>query len=201
LDYLDLYLVHIPLPVVDGADGKPHPARQGFGLQDTWREMEKIYENGWAKAIGVSNYTVLILNDALNYGKIPPMVNQFERHPYLAQHEMIKFCKDNNVQAEAYSSLGAPGLDRQKEMPSPLDDPVVKKIAEKHNKSPAQVLLRWSHEQDVVIIPKSVTPKRILENSQIFDFKLTADEIKEIDHLDKRLRSFAQDWMGCPTFF
>jgi len=200
LDFLDLYLVHLPVPVYFDADKKAKPVRQGgFSLQDVWREMEKAYEQGLAKAIGVSNYPVVLLNDMLNYAKIPPAVNQIERHPYLVQNNLVKFCQDNNIQVTAFASLGAPGLQRE-QMAATLDDPTVLKLAKKYNKTAAQVLLRWSVETNVIVIPKSVNPERILQNSQIFDFKLTKEEVEELDQLDKHMRTFTQAWMGIPTF-
>lgn len=200
LDYLDLYLVHLPVPVEQPEGEKHRPRRlKGHGLQDVWRQMEAAYDQGLVKAIGVSNYNTIVLNDCLNYAKVPPAVNQIELHPYFAQLDMVKFCKDNKIVVTAYSSLGAPGLDREEKV-SLLDDKTIKKIADKHKKKPAQVLLRWSMEKDIIVIPKSVNKERIKENFDLFDFKLTDEEVKEIDGLNKNLRSFTQNWMGIPTF-
>jgi len=185
---------------VQSIDGKSTLKRlKGVGLQDIWREFEKAYDAGLTKAIGVSNYPAITLNDCLNYARIPPTVNQVERHPYFAQPKLVKVCHDFNVHVTAYGSLGAPGLDRGQPL-NLMEDQVIMKIAAKHNKTPGQVLLRWSVENNVIVIPKSVNPERIKENSQIFDFKLTEEEVKEIDALDKNHRTFTQEWFGWPTF-
>lgn len=206
LDYLDLYLIHIPVPAKEESKDKTVARRlNGYGMQDIWRQMEAANKQGLCKAIGVSNFTVLLLNDCLNYAKVPPAVNQVERHPYFSQQELLSFCKENNVHMTAYASLGAPGLERgtllSTHLVPVLEDETIKKIADKYNKKPSQVLLRWSIESDVSVIPKSVNSERIKENIDVFDFKLTKDEVKQIDGLNKNLRSFKQEWMGVPMFF
>jgi len=200
LTYLDLYLVHLPVAAVVPAEGTPSVRRlPGFGLQDTWRQFEKAYEQGLVKAIGVSNFNIQTLNDCLNYAKIAPAVNQVERHPYLVQPKLVKFCKDYHVAITAYASLGAPGLQRGISVPL-LEDATIAEIAKKHNKKPSQVLLRWSLEENVIVIPKSVTVERIHENFNILDFTLTPEEVEKISSLDQNLRSFTQEWFGCPIF-
>jgi len=201
LDYLDLYLIHMPIPA-QIEDGKKPTVRRlkGYGVQDIWRQMEKAVDEGLAKSIGTSNTTVPMLNDMLNYAKIPPAVNQYERHPYFVQPELTQFCKENGVAVTAYSSLGNPGHDGKDKPVNVLDDETVKEIAKKHKKSAGQVLLRWSIEHDVICIPKSVNPERIKENFDIFHYSLTQDEVKKIDGLDQKLRSYYQDWFGVPAF-
>jgi len=135
----------------------------------------------------------------LNYCKIPPAVNQIERHPYFAQFEMVKFCHQNNIVVTAYAPLGAPGLPRTN-VPHLLDKEEVKAIAKAHGKLPAQVLIRWQLQQNVATIPKSVKPDRIKTNFQVFDFTLSGAEMHQLDSLDLNMRTFPQDWMGIPTY-
>jgi len=202
--YLDLYLVHIPIPV-EAVDGKIRPRRlNGYGMQDTWRKMEEVCNKGLTKSIGVSNFNVQLLNDCLNYAKIKPTVNQVERHPYLPQNELLQFCRENDIYVTAYGSLGARGLDSRAKkdgLVDLIDSPVISSIAKTHNKTPAQVLLRWSVDSNVICIPKSVTSDRIKQNFEVFDFKLSTNDLEEIGKLgDQELRMFTQEWTGVPCF-
>jgi len=199
LDYLDLYLIHMPLPSKK-EDGKTTGLRRaGFSIHDTWKKMEEANKLGLAKAIGVSNYPAVLLNDLQNCCEILPAVNQIERHPYLVQSQNVAFNKDLGVVVTAYAPLGAPGLIKSVATPL-LQNPVIMKIAAKHKKTEAQVLTRWSVDGDVVVIPKSVNPDRIKQNFDVFDFSLDEEDMKEIDSLDCNLRTFKQDWMGIPCF-
>lgn len=203
--YLDLYLVHLPIPI-ETVDGKIRGRRlQGFGLQDVWRKMEQCLESGLTRSIGVSNYNVQTLNDLLNYARIPPVVNQVERHPYLPQDELVKFCMDNGVYVTGYGSLGSRGLEsraKRPDLPELIDSDLIKAIASAHGKTPAQVLLRWSVDTNVICIPKSVNSVRIKENFDIFDFKLTEKDLADLAPLGSAgLRMFTQQWTGVPTFF
>lgn len=208
LDYLDLYLIHQPIiveddPTYDGKDrlvGKFRPVRQGWGLQDLWRKMEEAHGSGLTKAIGVSNYNVQTLNDCLMYAKTLPAVNQVERHPYLAQPELMKFCTENGIVTTNYAPLGAPGLFGEQKVPQ-LNHPVIGAVAAAHKKTPAQVLIRWGIDTGSIVIPKSVKEHRIQENFNVLDFALSPEELKAIATLDVGGRSFMQDWMGVPTFY
>jgi len=187
LDYLDLYLVHLPV-AVESVDGKTVARRlKGVGLQDTWRKMEKCFTSGLTKSIGVSNYNIQALNDCLNYAEIPPSVNQVERHPFLPQTDLVDFCRLNNVHLTAYGALGAKGFSNRASLPDNqvdlLDNKIIHQVAERHGKSPAQVLIRWSLDCNVIVIPKSVNANRIKENFNVFDFKLTESDLKEISTL------------------
>jgi len=193
LDYLDLYLVHIPVPVHEGKPVK----RAGFGLQDVWRAMEEVYEAGLARAIGVSNYPAVLLNDALNYSKVPPAVQQVERHPYLAQPKLLAFCQENGVAVTSYASLGAPGL-FQLDL---LKDPVVLKLAGEYKRTPAQILIRWSLDSGVMAIPKSVSAPRIAENFAVLDWALKKEDVARLGALDASRRAFLQEWTGVPVFY
>ncbi|UAL48405.1 aldo/keto reductase [Sutcliffiella horikoshii] len=165
LEYLDLYLVHWPVK------GK---------YVDTWKALEKLYRDGRVRAIGVSNFQIHHLQDILDVAEVKPMVNQVEYHPKLSQVELLNFCKENGIQMEAWSPLMQGQL---------LDNEVLKEIADAHNKSVAQVILRWDLQNGVVTIPKSVKEHRIKENADIFDFELSADEMQKIHALneDKRV--------------
>ncbi|MCY8520951.1 aldo/keto reductase [Bacillus atrophaeus] len=161
LDYLDLYLIHWP--------GKDK-------YKDTWRALEKLYKDGKVRAIGVSNFQVHHLEELLKDTEIKPMVNQVEFHPCLTQVELREYCKKQGIQVEAWSPLMQGQL---------LDNEVLKQIAEKHNKSVAQVILRWDLQQDVITIPKSIKEHRIIENADIFDFELSQEDIEKINALNK----------------
>jgi diketogulonate reductase-like aldo/keto reductase len=163
-DYIDLYLVHWPV--------------QGL-YKDTWRALEKLYENGRVRAIGVSNFMVHHLQDLLADCSIVPMVNQVEFHPRLVQHELRSFCGQHKIQFESWSPLMRGAV---------LSIPEIQAIAEGNNKTVAQVVLRWNLQHGVVTIPKSVNHERIIENAGIFDFDLSDEEMTEIDALDQDQR-------------
>ncbi|WP_102349775.1 aldo/keto reductase [Bacillus sp. Marseille-P3661] len=165
LDYLDLFLIHWPVK------GK---------YIDTWRALEKLYNDGFIKAIGVSNFQVHHLKDLMTNSEIKPMVNQVEYHPRLTQKEVLSFCKENSIQTEAWGPLMRGKI---------LDHPIIVELAEKYSKTPAQIVLRWDLEQGVVTIPKSVKRERIQENANIFDFKLSQEDVKRIDSLNKNERT------------
>ncbi|TYS08086.1 aldo/keto reductase [Bacillus subtilis] len=161
LDYLDLYLIHWP--------GKDK-------YKDTWRALEKLYKDGKIRAIGVSNFQVHHLEELLKAAEIKPMINQVEFHPRLTQKELRDYCKKQGIQLEAWSPLMQGQL---------LDNEVLAQIAEKHNKSVAQVILRWDLQNEVVTIPKSIKEHRIIENADIFDFELSQEDMDKIDALNK----------------
>jgi diketogulonate reductase-like aldo/keto reductase len=163
LSYVDLYLIHWPV--------------QGLG-DETWRAMIKLLHQGKARAIGVSNYSIRELNELLEKSDIVPAVNQVEFHPFLYQEDLLRFCKNNNIQLEAYSPLT-----RGKR----LNHPKILELAKKYNKTPAQVLIRWSLQHNVIVIPKSIHEARIKENSQVFDFQLEPKDMKLLDSLNENL--------------
>lgn len=197
LTYLDLYLIHHPVAV--GADSK---YRRGVSIQDIWREMEKLQDSGKVKAIGVSNFPTVLVNDLLNYARIKPAVNQIERTPYLTQKRHIEFLKSEGIHITAFGPLGAPGLmgQRKPNVKPLMSNQTVIDIATKKGKTIAQVLIRWAIQSQTVVIPKSTTPARIEENFKVLDWELTNDEMKALDDLNADYRYFDQDWHGVPVF-
>ncbi|GAA0327148.1 aldo/keto reductase [Bacillus carboniphilus] len=167
LDYVDLYLIHWPTPEFDE-------------YVDTYKALEKLYHDGRVKAIGVCNFEVEHLERLLKECEVVPVLNQVECHPYLAQTELKEFCAKHNVYVEAWSPLDQGG--------EALQDEVIQKIAATHNKTTAQVILRWHLQNNTIVIPKSVTPSRIEENFNVFDFELTSDEMEQIHQLNKNRR-------------
>ncbi|PAF29424.1 aldo/keto reductase [Paenibacillus sp. 7516] len=164
LEYLDLYLIHWPVK------GK---------YKDTWRALEKLHREGRIRAIGVSNFQIHHLDDLMTDATIKPAVNQVELHPLLIQSELRDYCSKHQIQIEAWSPLGQGNL---------LEHPLLQDIAAKYGKSPAQVILRWDLQNGIVTIPKSVTPQRIRENADLYDFELTADEVEQINGLNENKR-------------
>ncbi|QED47279.1 aldo/keto reductase [Cytobacillus dafuensis] len=167
LEYVDLYLVHWPTPQYDQ-------------YVETYKALEKLYHDGRVKAIGVCNFDIDHLERLLQECDVKPVLNQIECHPYLVQTELKEFCAKHDIFIEAWSPLQQGG--------EVLNHEVIQKIAEQHNKTTAQVVLRWHLQNNTIVIPKSVTPVRIEENFNVFDFELTAEEITEINRLDRNER-------------
>lgn len=174
LDYLDLYLIHWP-----GVQGhKLDDPRNAELRMHSWRTMEQLHLEGKIKNIGVSNYTKRHLEELLSKCEIKPAVLQIEHHPYLNQTELVELCREHGIHFQAYSSLGTSAADNQL-----LSDPVVASIASLTGRSPAQVLLRWSVQQGIGVIPKSTNPDHIQANIDIFDFELSKDQMAELSSL------------------
>lgn len=190
LDYLDLYLVHWPMASKSGDELFPKDSNGATLMTDTdyldtWKGMEQIYELGLAKNIGISNFNSEQITRLLDHAKIKPVVNQIECHPYLNQKKLSEFCKARGIVITAYSPLGSPDRPWLKPGdPVLLDDVKLVKISEKYGKSPAQVVIRYQIDRGHVVIPKTVTPSRLVENFGVFDFQLTSDDIAYIDSLD-----------------
>lgn len=165
LAQVDLYLVHWP---VEGLRG------------ETWRAMERILADGKARAIGVSNYTVRHLDELLATAKVPPAVNQVEFHPFLNQRALLAYCQLHAIQLEAYGPL----VRGQR-----MDQPVLARVAARHHRTGAQVLLRWGLQHGLVVIPKSVRAERIRENADLYGFALDAEDMDALDRLDEGLRT------------
>ncbi|WKA57755.1 aldo/keto reductase [Planococcus shenhongbingii] len=163
LDFVDLYLIHWPTPNYDQ-------------YVDTYKALEKLYKDGRVKAIGVCNFEVEHLKRLLAECEVTPVLNQIECHPYLAQNDLKEFCAKHDIFIEAWSPLDQGG--------EVLQDKTIQQIAQAHGKSPAQAVLRWHLQNNTIVIPKSVTPSRIKENFQVFDFELSVDEIEQINGLN-----------------
>src|SRR3989338_3919413 len=164
LDYVDLYLMHFPVPE----------------RNKSWKILERICKSGKAKAIGVSNFTIRHLKQLLEKADIIPAVNQVEFHPYLYQKELLDFCNKNKIKVEAYSPL-THGYK--------LKDPKLVEIGKKYNKSAAQVLIKWGLQHGLIAIPKSSKKERITENSSVFDFEISEEDMKKLDGFNENLRT------------
>lgn len=202
LEYLDLYLMHWGIATQaanDASAGSPETLQQKFdeqgalvtdtvSIRETWEAMEELVDAGLVKAIGVANFGAPMLNDLMSYARIKPAVNQVELHPYLPQEALVEFCINNGIVVTAYSPLGSPGNVAGKELPSLLRNETIIGIAEAHGVSPAQVLIRWALERGTSVIPKSVTPERILQNADIAGFELSQQDHEAIQRLDQGIR-------------
>lgn len=163
LDYMDLYLIHWPVPE----------------RKETWKALCALKEEGKARSIGVANFTIRHLEELLASSDVVPAVNQFEFTPFLYQKELLKYCKRHKIQVEAYAPLTRS---------SKFSHPVITELSAKHSRTPSQILLRWCIQHGVVPIPKSKTPSRIEENAAIFDFTLSSADMKKLDSLDENFR-------------
>ena len=162
MDYIDLYLIHWPFP------GR---------YIDTWKQMERFCREGVVKAIGVCNFMPHHLEPLLKGADIVPAVNQIELHPLFTQKDTVEYCRKNDVAVMAYTPLGRMN-------PALIDNPVIQTLAEKYGKTAPQIILRWNIQSEFIVIPKSESPVRIRENSEIFDFCLLDEEIAAIDALN-----------------
>lgn len=167
IDYLDLYLIHWPIPIAYRDCWKE--VNEG-----TWRAFEELYQEGKIKAIGVSNFLEHHIDALLETAKTAPMVDQLELHPQYTQREAVNYCKEKRIIVEAWSPL----------LKGQMDHPVLKNMAAKYNKSTAQVLLRWSIQHGFLPLPKTTSRERMLENADIFDFELTTDDIEILKSLE-----------------
>lgn len=164
LDYIDLYLIHWPVK------GK---------YKDTWRALEKLYSDGKVRAIGISNFQIHQIEDLLTVAKVKPMVNQVELHPLLSQVELREYSRKQSIQIEAWAPLAQGQL---------LDNELIKEIALQHNKSVAQIIIRWDLQNEIVTIPKSIKDHRIIENADVYDFELSVQEMERINAINQDQR-------------
>ena len=221
LDYLDSYLIHFPIaqPFVpfetryppewihDPEANEPEMLLASVPLEETWHAMEQLVDLGLVRNIGVCNYNSGLLNDLMSYATIKPTELQIESHPYLTQERLIRQARSYNLKVTTFSPLGASSyfeLNMATASDSVLAQPIVIAIAKKHNKSPAQVVLRWGIQRDCTIIPKSIKIERLKENIDIFDFTLSEQEMAALSGLNQNKRfndpgDFCESAFG--TFF
>jgi aldehyde reductase len=191
LKYLDLYLMHWPLGYQEGDELFPKNESGQVLISDVdyleaYLGMEDAVKAGKVKSIGVSNFNSEQIDRLIKEGNIKPVVNQVECHPYLNQKKLIEFCGQRNIVVTAYSPLGSPDRPWAKpEEATLLDEPKLKNIAKKYNKSTAQILIRFQVQRGVSVIPKSVTKERIISNINVFDFELTSEEMATIEGFDR----------------
>ena len=195
LDYLDLYLMHWPVAFKPGVDfpqsGDDFLSLDDVPLSETWNEMVKAKEQGLVKHIGVSNFSISKLKELMADTDDAPEMNQVELHPYLQQNELLEFCSKNDIHLTAYSPLGSgdrPDRMKAQDEPSLLENPVIKKIADKHGVSAGQVLIKWSEQRGTGVIPKSTNEKRIKENLESAKVNLDKEDIAKIAELDEHFR-------------
>ena len=183
LEYLDLYLIHWPVCwrrgtlMQDDADAS---------ILECWRELERCVDEGLIRSIGVSNFSRPKLEELIRDARVKPAVNQIESHPLLPNTELVRWCQSNDIAVTAYSPLAQGG--------AVFADSTVTSIADKHGVTPAQVLLRWNVERGVVVIPKSVTPKRIAQNAEVFGFGLDDDDMRRMESLDANVTTTPSPW-------
>uniref|UniRef100_A0A1B6CEA4 NADP-dependent oxidoreductase domain-containing protein n=1 Tax=Clastoptera arizonana TaxID=38151 RepID=A0A1B6CEA4_9HEMI len=189
LSYVDLYLIHWPMGYKEG--GALFPEENGKTLYstsnylDTYKELEKAVDLGLVKSIGVSNFNSKQLDEIFKIARIKPVTNQVECHPYLNQRKLQTYHKTKGLILTAYSPLGSPDRPWAKPTDLPmLDKPELKALAEKYNKTPAQIVIRYQIERGNIVIPKSVTKSRIISNIDVFNFSLKPEDIKTLDSFD-----------------
>nr|BAN41890.1 aldose reductase, putative [Entamoeba invadens] len=190
LDYLDLYLIHWPVSIKVGAT---FPMKKDdfieVPIEETWREMEKLVEMGLVKSIGVLNFTIPQLEKLLSIAKIKPAVNQVEFGVFLQQPKLMEYCKEHNIHVTGYSPLGNNGNAGRNKVDNVLEVPLLKEIAQKREKTVAQVILRFIVQSGHSTLPKSVHAERIIQNFNIFDFALSDEEMEKIRKLDRYERT------------
>jgi len=165
LGYIDLYIIHWPVPEL---------------REESWKALVELQRRGACRAIGVSNYTIRHLEELLGGSDVVPDVDQVEFSPFLYQKELLDFCKGKKIQLEAYSPLTRGNM---------LRDPTVLDVARKYSRTPAQVMIRWSLQRGLVVIPKSIRPERIRENGQVFDFEVSGVDMARLDSLNEDLHT------------
>jgi len=192
LDYLDLYLIHWPVALRRGTQF-PKGASEFLSLEqvpisETWAALEACQKKGLCRHLGVSNFNRRMLAELMKIAVQAPEMNQVELHPYLQQNALVTFCQSHNINVTAYAPLGAGKIDAQNAVTSLLENPTINKIAQKHNCTPAQVLLAWGMVRKTVVIPKSVKPHRLKENIDALHVRLDSDDMQQIAALDSNVR-------------
>lgn len=187
-DYLDLYLMHFPISFKPDVTEATSPDEvEDIPLEATWLAMEKLVDEGLVQNIGVSNFEIEHLKRVQAVATKPIAVNQFETQPYYQRTSLVRYCQEHGIVVTAHTSLGSPGNCMKSHHASPplMEDAVVKQVAAETGRSPAHVLLRWAVQRGTIVLPKSVTPARIISNADIFSFELSAAQMAAINSLDK----------------
>uniref|UniRef100_A0A914E4K2 NADP-dependent oxidoreductase domain-containing protein n=1 Tax=Acrobeloides nanus TaxID=290746 RepID=A0A914E4K2_9BILA len=188
-NYIDLVLIHWPHGFQEGGELFPRVGDQiqysDVDYLETWKALEKKVEEGKIRSIGLSNFNIAQIQRVIDNGKIKPVALEVEAHLYFQQKELRKFCQENNIVFIAYSPLGSPGSTgfwRQAHSEvNVLKDPIVLNLSKKYQKSPAQIILRWELQNNILIIPKSTNEARLQENFDLFDFNISGDDMKQLD--------------------
>lgn len=203
VDYFDLFIVHFPIalkyvdPSVRYPPGWKNESDElelgNASIQETWTAMESLVDKKLARSIGVSNFSAQLLMDLLRYARIRPATLQIEHHPYLTQARLVDYAQQQGLAVTAYSSFGPLSflelnLKHAQDTPLLFEHDVIKGIAQKYGRTPAQVLLRWATQRKIAVIPKSNNPTRLAQNLQVADFDLEGSELEAISALDKGLR-------------
>lgn len=205
LDFLDLYLIHFPISLryvpfeeryppewfYDPQAARPRMEPDPVPIAETWQAMEELVDAGLVRDIGVCNFGVSLLRDLLSSARIPPAVLQIESHPYLTQDKLIRFCHEQGIAVTAFSPLGAQSyfsLNMAQADESVLSHEVIRAIAARHERTPAQVVLRWGVQRGTAVVPKTTRIERLRENIALFDFELTAEEMQAISALNRHRR-------------
>ncbi len=219
VEYLDLYLIHFPIALkhvpietryppgwfYDPAAASPKMEPDSVPIAETWGAMEEVYRAGLVRHIGISNFGCSLIRDLLSTATVRPSVLQVESHPYLTQSKLLRYCQQEQIAYTAFSPLGAGSyisLGMATDADSVLGQPLVREIADNHQKTPAQIVLRWGVQRGTAVIPKTSQPHRLVENLDIFDFELTSEEMQAIAKLDRNQRFndpgvFCESAFGC----
>ena len=217
LDYLDLYLIHFPIAqryvpfedryppewLYDPTSPNPQMEFERVSISDTWQAMEQLVQEGLVRHIGICNFGTALLRDLLATAKIAPAVLQIESHPYLTQEKLIRFCQQSDIAVTAFSPLGAQSyysLNMAEEGESVLTESTVLEIAKQHQRTPAQVVLRWGIQRGTAVIPKTTREDRLQENIALFDFELSSEEMSAISALNRN-RRFNDPGVFCEAAF
>lgn len=195
LDYIDLYLIHWPVAVRKGAisdlNDSDFISLKILPISDTWKEMERLAGLGLAKSIGVSNFSIEKIEEMKNYASIMPAVDQVESHPFLQQDDLIEYAHNNGIAITAYAPLASrdrPDNLKSFNEPQLLEHPVILAVADKHHATPAQILIAWQIQRDIIVIPKSTSEQRLKENYDAQNIHLDSNDMLEINKLNKDYR-------------
>ncbi|KAH7654007.1 Aldo-keto reductase protein [Dioscorea alata] len=192
LDYLDLYLIHWPFRLKEGAHRPPEAGEVlDFDMEGVWREMEKLVKDGLVRDIGISNFTIKKLNKLLKFAQTIPAVCQMEMHPGWRNDKMLQACKKNSIHVTAYSPLGSSSDGRDL-----MHDAAVNKVASKLNKSPGQVLIKWALQRGTSVIPKSTHAERIHENIQVIGWEIPEGDFKVLSSISDQVIGSAEKSLG-----